>query len=683
MPYKNYCASVVVTSDTCSNDPTKDASGQYVVDQLESLNFSAVTKHIVEDDKELIIQTLKSILNNDSNNALIITVGGTGLCPRDVTPEASCAIYDRQCRGISTALLMTSLRYSPHAALSRLTAGISGECLIVNFPGSLKACKNCFACLKGFLEHAIDQVRANIEAIKKTHLLDDIPFIKVKSESSSISLTPDMEQQPDSSSLLTASECIARLDISRQKSSRDDSSGVSLMDTIIDAESGGEIGQLESHITESPYPLIEYDDALRIMNNVTVDYRAKEVNIDLNNCKSALGATLVDDVTAKAPFPPYNVSTMDGYVCHIPEFCQKFSSNMGHYSATIVANIREFENMQQDPSEKDNIFCYQVNTGQRVPESDFIIIPFEDTKGISANRVSLWSITLSNKYLRAKGSDLDESYIMNAGTVIGPVQLALLLQMGHDQVKAFQRPTIGILSTGDELIRSRMDDTCESAKIVDTNGPLLISFFSSKGFQVVDCGIAKDTRIDTLSKLETSLKACNILVITGGASMGTKDCVKDAIKEIGGTIHFGRVNMKPGKPVSFASLVTNNETKFIFSLPGNSVSAYITSLVLVVPFIERISRKTLPNIAHIGDPVTVMVEEVSVSNESYEFDGRYEFIRARFVDGQPNKVEVMNPQHSSCMRSLEGCNCLILIDPTMKGQKLTKGESYRGLALKK
>lgn len=682
MTYENYSASVVVTSDTCFNDPTKDTSGQYVVDQLKALKFSEVTKHIVEDDKENIIRTLRSILNNDVKNVLIITVGGTGLCPRDVTPEASSAVYDKHCNGISTALLKNSLRYSAHAALSRLTAGISGECLIVNFPGKLKACQECFSYLKGFLQHGIDQVRSNYEAIKETHLLDNKP-IDTKSipELHPKPIIPVVEQEPDSSCLLTASELIINFDSNKQNFSPANSTGVSLMDTIID--SSCEIDQLKSSTTESPYPLVEYDDALRIMNNVTLDYRAKEVKIDLNNYQHALGATLVHDLTPKSLIPPHNVSTMDGYVCHVPKLCQKYSSNIGFCRASIVENLIEFEKLQQDSTGKQNMFCFQVNTGERVPESNFVVIPFEETGGKTTSHVLLNKIPPSNKYVRVKGCDLSESYVMKAGTVIGPVQLAILMQMGYTEVKAFQRPTIGILSTGDELVNSNTAITLDSTKVIDTNGPLLLSFFSSKGFQVTSCGIARDTQTSVSLKLEASLKICNILCITGGASMGTKDHVKDAIKEIGGTIHFGRVNIKPGKPVAFASVVRNNETKFIFSLPGNPVSAYITSLVLVIPFIERISRKTLPSITHIGEPVTVKIEELSELNQSYEFDGRYEFIRARFVDGQVNKVEVMNPQHSSCIRSLEGCNCLLLIDPSMKGQKLTKGESYRGLALKK
>lgn len=679
MTLNNYSASVVVTSDTRSHDPTQDKSGQLVVDALKDFGFSEVTKYIIPDDRETITRQLKSILNNDSNNVLIITVGGTGLSPRDVTPEASCAIYDKSCDGIRTGLIMNSLRYSPRSALSRLTAGISGKCLIVNFPGSLQACRECFAYLKQFLGHAIDEIRSNTEEVRKTHLLKNI---SPPSSCSSKSMTPDLDKQPLSSSLLTASELIQSLDLRCQKSK----------DCPCDSSSENNLIQLEG-ANESAYPLIDYNDALRIMNNVTLDYQAREIDVDLTSTSSlettystsapdcALGSMLAENVTSKNKIPPYSVSTMDGYVCHFPKLVGRLLSNIGLIHAKLVTGLDEFEKLRQDPDASETSFCYQVNTGERVPASDIVVVPFEETeKKLSEGTVKIMRTTQA-KYYREQGSDLDQTYVMKAGTVIGPIQLALLLSMGYSQVRVFKMPVIGILSTGDELIESPID--CLNSKVVDTNNPLLHSFFLSRGYYAKSCGIAKDTQEDVVSKLEASLEKCDVLIVTGGASMGTKDFVKDAIKKIGGTIHFGRVNIKPGKPVSFAKLERGDETKFIFSLPGNPVSAYITSLVLVVPFIERISRKTLPTIGVIGELVTITVDGLSESNGSYEFDGRYEFIRARFVDNSNNTVEVVHPQQSSCMRSLEDCNCLMLIDPSMKGRKLVKGESYRAIDLRR
>lgn len=679
MKLDNYSASVIVTSDTCSNDPTKDESGQIVVDHLKKFGFPVVTKYILADDQDAITQQLRSILNNDSNNVLIITVGGTGLSPRDVTPEASCAVYDKSCNGIQTGLIMNSLRYSPRAALSRLTAGISGECLIVNFPGSKQACKECFAYLEQFLGHAIDNIRSNTEEVRKTHLLEN------KSTPTPLtpkSITPELDQKPLSSSLLTASELIQKLDLSCQKSK----------DCSREGSDENNLVQLEG-TNESAYPLIEYDDALRIMNNVTLDYQAREIEINLTSSSSSettfstsapecpLGAILAKNVISKNKIPPYNVSTMDGYVCHFPKLVEKLLSNIGLICAKLVPGLDEFEKLRQDPDARETSFCYQVNTGERVPASDIVVVPFEYTeKKLSDGRVRIIKTTHA-KYYREQGSDLDHTYEMKAGTVVGPIQIALLLSMGYSKVKVFKRPIIGVLSTGDELIESPKDEV--NSKVVDTNNPLLHSFFLSKGYHTKSFGIAKDTQKDVISKLEASLEKCDVLVVTGGASMGTKDFVKDAIKEIGGTIHFGRVNIKPGKPVSFAKVERDGETSFIFSLPGNPVSAYITSLVLVVPFIERISRKTLPTISVIGELVTITIEGLSESNSSYEFDGRYEFIRARFIDNSSDTVEVVHPQQSSCMRSLEDCNCLLLVDPSMKGQKLVKGKSYRALDLRK
>jgi molybdopterin biosynthesis enzyme len=177
--------------------------------------------------------------------------------------------------------------------------------------------------------------------------------------------------------------------------------------------------------------------------------------------------------------------------------------------------------------------------------------------------------------------------------------------------------------------------------------------------------------------------------------MGTRDHVKDVIHHMGGKIHFGRVNIKPGKPVAFASMLVDDKHKFVFSLPGNPVSAFVTSLVMVNPFLKHgpesflSSQKQLAE--HLGETILAKVEviEDTTGREVYKFDGRCEFLRARiscrkmeFVENKPVYfVKVSVKQHSSRLLGLLDCDCLMMIDPSKKGQVLQEGLIYPALKL--
>lgn len=657
-----------MTSDSCSAEACQDNSGEYVVSQLRCNElFSDVFKHIVPDDIEKITKCIELCLSE--NSALIITVGGTGLCPRDVTPDASKTFYEKDCPGIAHALMKSGLESCKQAALSRLTAGIAKQCLIVNFPGKLKACIECYDSLKDILKHALEQVRYDLQAIKSTHRDQD----------------SDAEYHDRS-----------RLPECKIESISEEQNGDHLKEPPAPRPSKAD----HTHKTESPYPLIEFEDALKILKKESENLELTKVDMRLESVDDAnqlLGHRLADNLNCKVRLPPYSVSTMDGYVLNVSKLLRKFTSNIGTVNALILKDLDEFIKMQEDKSQEvsNAFFCYQVNTGGKIPDRDFAIIPFEFTKPNPPDRVIINRVE-PEKYIRAIGSDLDYCDKLEKGTTIGPVELGLIMAFGHNIIPIIKKPIIGVISTGDELINFLEENPPSIHKVIDLNKPILISLIKERGYEAIDFGISRDSSVDILLKVLDSLSKCDILVVTGGASMGSKDYVKSVIeKSLGGNIHFGRVNIKPGKPAAFASIQSGGKQKYIFSLPGNPVSAYVTAIVLLFPFISyslgRRSGRNMPDSVDIvGTLINVKVEDIiDVENdECYVFDGRLDFLRAKFSCSNndrlksPYPVHVSLKQQSSRLINLKNADCLILADPVLKGSKFRVGQTYQALQLK-
>lgn len=680
--FPDYHAGVIITSDTCSRDEKLDTSGQYVFLQLAQ-RFGEVDKICVPDDKLAITSAIKSLLENPKT-VLIITVGGTGLCPRDVTPEATRALYDIECSGIAIALMLNSLRYNPNAALSRLTAGITRDCLIINFPGSLKACKECFDCLQGFLKHAMEQIRFDPAAIKLTHSQIDAKFHDPRTLDGSDATLP--------SSGGTTSDVPPVNDLLSLHEQQEKLSSPPVANPV-------EIKILENKpvYTHSPYKLLDYTEALEVLNQFIHMLQLETIDqpiTSIRDAQAALGCTLTEDVMNLSPIPPFLTSTMDGYLLHIPEIFQDKLDKIHSITAFLEPDLELFR-LLRESNKAQRFFCCRINTGGRVPDPKLVVIPYEQTELVKSdkNLVKINKIE-PGKYVRLPGSDLTTGDKIEAGTRLDPVTLALIQSMGHKSVKVLRKPCIGVMSTGDELVELAQHNPGAAEKVVDTNRVLLSTLFSTRQYQVVDVGISQDIPNEILLRLDRGLSECDILVVTGGASMGTKDYVKDVISAMGGTIHFGRVNIKPGKPVAFASVSSGGKEKFIFSLPGNPVSAYITSIAFVIPFVEQSIKNHFHessglSLRNIGDLVEVKVRNLLDENEigsAHIFDGRLEFVRAKLIenekDGSVYPVDVSSRQQSSRMLSLKDCNCLIIVDPSLKGSRFLVGQTYRALKLK-
>lgn len=174
-------------------------------------------------------------------------------------------------------------------------------------------------------------------------------------------------------------------------------------------------------------------------------------------------------------------------------------------------------------------------------------------------------------FVRAPGSDIRlNELIASKGQVIRETEIGLCATLGIGKVKVFKRPKVGVLSTGDEL-EDPFKELVEFGKIRDSNKAMIMALLSQTNCEVVDCGKLSDDK-QSVGYLKTLSEGYNLIVTTGGVSMGDADFVKPFL-DANGTVFFGRLNMKPGKPTTFAKL----DKSLVFALPGNPTSAFVTA----------------------------------------------------------------------------------------------------------
>lgn len=206
--------------------------------------------------------------------------------------------------------------------------------------------------------------------------------------------------------------------------------------------------------------------------------------------------------------------------------------------------------------------------------------------------------------IRPIGSDVSAGQlVLKKGTLIRAAEVGILATVGAAEILAYPTPVVGVLSTGDELQEPSVAEL-PPGHIRDSNRYMLLTAIKSLGAQAVDLGVASDEAADLESKMVNGLDRVDILLTSGGVSMGELDLMKPLLEKLG-TVHFGRVLMKPGKPLTFATVKRNTAgdtaesaekgPKMIFGLPGNPVSSMVTFTLFVVPAIKKILGHANPH----------------------------------------------------------------------------------------
>lgn len=335
-----------------------------------------------------------------------------------------------------------------------------------------------------------------------------------------------------------------------------------------------------------------------------------------------VGQIPATDIRVPQPgYPNYSSSIMDGFAIKTSDLAAikkrhdsiineeeriNFTMDFRLEGKIFAGDSISCENKSGSTSKLLGPTAVYVTTGAVVPYEYDAVIPVEDTVVYSENFISRMRIinnkvssvlaTTPGTWIRTIGCDIaPDSIVLGKGERIQPVHMALLAQCGVDELPVKCLPKVGILSTGNEL--SINYGQCQDGKIPDANRPLLLSQLTTYcNCKPLDLGIVSDDdSIEILSdKLKTALWIDNIdvLISTGGISAGEKDNMERVFVEgMGGDIHFGRLNMKPGKPTTFITIdkeTSNGKIcrKLVFALPGNPVSASVCTELLVRPCLD-------------------------------------------------------------------------------------------------
>jgi molybdenum cofactor synthesis domain-containing protein len=435
-----------------------------------------------------------------------------------------------------------------------------------------------------------------------------------------------------------------------------------------------------------------------------------ECAINVNSpWQQLLGKTVASDVIMQAPgYPPYPASIMDGYAIQSKIIAANASSCSTKTAATIfkvVDKVYAGDGAKTatwlDSSEDDGLpIAVYVTTGAVIPQGLDCVIPIEDIRKNDYDTIELSDTATiqTGAWIRKVGCDMEEGMIVvPAGYVLDPVGLGLIKQSGVESVYVRKPIQVGILSTGNELIR-HSDDGNQIGRIPDVNRPILLSLVSTFGTCTpIDLGIERDDDVESITNtIQAAFESCDVIITSGGISMGESDVVEQVLVErLGGTLHFGRMHMKPGKPTTFVTLSHNERTKLIFAMPGNPVSATVCTQLLVRPCLDLLfngasvcadthGESTDDILDRIVSNAWVHAELRATLTHSVKLDKeRPEYHRVTLHQSRDGTLEATSTgiQQSSRLQSLRDAQGLLLLP--QGGTKLTAdaGEEFTVLML--
>lgn len=396
-------------------------------------------------------------------------------------------------------------------------------------------------------------------------------------------------------------------------------------------------------------PPISLEDAQARLLALSEPFALDRVDVD-----AALGRYLVEPLIAQRTQPGTALSAMDGYAVVAGDL---------HGPWQVVGESAAGHPFQGRFAAGQAV---RISTGAVLPHDAGAVILQEDIAR-QGNRLTLTGFgpTPPDKHIRPRGLDfLEGQQVLAPGTLVGPAQLALALSAGHRQLTVRRVPRMLVMDSGDEL--SADPQACEGHQIPASNGVMLAAMARAMPCDVRRIGPVPDTMAALADALEQGADA-DVIVTSGGASVGDHDLVRPALEAWGAQIEFWRVALKPGKPILVATRDIGGRRQIVLGLPGNPVSSYVTAYLFMLPLLRALLGA--------GDPLprTMML---SLGADLPPNGGRRTFVRGRW-DGKRLAGQLV--QDSSALASLAASN--VLIDRPAHAPAASAGEKVRALWL--
>ncbi|MAT44623.1 MAG: hypothetical protein CL609_20000 [Anaerolineaceae bacterium] len=409
-------------------------------------------------------------------------------------------------------------------------------------------------------------------------------------------------------------------------------------------------------------PLLSVAEAKsKILETISV---SKDLFIETIN---ANGYVLASDIFSQIDLPPFHNSSMDGYAVRAVDIQHADSTNCVRLKVIedIPAGYHPHKKIEKNQASR-------IMTGAELPVGADAVVPVEFTNYADKyalvelpTEIEIFKKVNPGDHVRPKGQDIQKgTKIFSKGHFLRPQDLGLISGVGIAKIAVYGKPRIALISSGDEIVPA--GQPLAAGQIYDINSISIQTLLNSFGADVVNLGVAKDTRksVDELLKKAVSMDI-DLIISTAGVSVGVFDHIRDAIIE-NGNINFWRVNIRPGKPLVYG----NYQSIPFFGVPGNPVSAFIISLIFLKPVISKMIGLTT------SDPHY----QQALLQESIESDGRESYLRGIVEkQGSTYTAKLTGHQGSGNIFSLVSANALLVIPPGVKS--LPKGSQVNFIAL--
>jgi len=389
--------------------------------------------------------------------------------------------------------------------------------------------------------------------------------------------------------------------------------------------------------------MIEIETALAMIAQVVKPLDPVTMPFD-----QALGLVLAEDVFAREAMPPFRAASVDGFAV-IAADGAGWRNITGEQMAGYVAEVTVTSG-----------HAARVTTGAPIPPGADCMIMVEETQEAEGRVNILTPQPQVGSNIRPIGQDIEAGQLVLArGKLLGPAELGLLATVGQTQVQVYRRPVVAVMSTGDEIVAP--DNALKPGQIRDANRYTMMSLVRQAGAEPLDMGIIRDQQDGVERNIEQALAQADVLLTSGGVSMGQLDLVKPYLASRG-TVHFGRVNTKPGKPVTFATVtplaspLNQGGMRGVpcFAMPGFPVSAMVCFELFVRPALLQM----------MGHEQIYRPRQAVILGHSFRHDAaRTEFHRVilrRRADGQLEAAST-GAQGSGRLLSLSAANGLVIL----------------------
>ncbi|MBU0574955.1 MAG: molybdopterin molybdotransferase MoeA [Proteobacteria bacterium] len=382
--------------------------------------------------------------------------------------------------------------------------------------------------------------------------------------------------------------------------------------------------------------MISVEEALkRILDSIS------PLGLEKVNILDALGRVIGEDIHAGRDIPPKDNSAMDGYALRAEDTRGTAAERPVRFEVVEEIPAGTVPQKRIGPGQ-----AARIMTGAPIPEGADAVVRMEDTRK-EGTIVAVFVEAKEGQDIRRAGEDVQQGEkVISRGEIIRPAEVGMLASLGRSFILVYQRPLVAVVATGDELVD--IDETPSPWKIISSNSYSLAALVLECGAIPLQIGIARDRREDLVAKFRDAMRA-DLIVSSGGVSVGDYDLVKEIMKEVGNRMQFWQIAMRPGRPLAFGALGDVP----IVGLPGNPVSSMVSFEQFIRPAIlkmmghKNLFRRTV---------LARIVEGIEKKK------GVRHFIRARIRwDGENYTVVTTGDQGSGILKSMVRANGLIIL----------------------